>query len=91
MKIYTDKELEQLWEQFADVAVVEDASMLKESSFEGLSIEEGGILLNEDGPYIDEDFHIWKRGTLRDDIWHWFDDRYSKGLAGLMFTEGVEE
>lgn len=80
----TDTELEVLWEQFADVPVVEDASMLKESSLEGLSIEEGGVLLNEDGPYIDEDFHIWKRGTLRDDIWLFFDTHHSKGVAWLQ-------
>jgi len=34
---------------------------------------------------IETDFHIWKKGTNKFDIWHWFDEEYSKGLAkGLM-------
>lgn len=37
---------------------------------------------------IDEDFYIWKKGTDRDTIWHWFDNNYSSGLAkGLMGLE----
>lgn len=83
----SDAELEMLWEQFGNVAVVEDADSLAESSFESLSIEEGGILLNEDGPYIDQDFSIWPRGTLRDDIWALFDCQHSKGLAWLQYHD----
>lgn len=83
---YTDEELEKMWGEFANVAVVEDADALAESSFEGLPIEEGGVLLNEQ-PYIDEDFYWWPRGTARDVIWHWFDDNHSEGLYALMYME----
>ena len=30
---------------------------------------------------IDENFHIWCKGTDRYEIWHWFDDRLPHGLA----------
>ncbi len=30
---------------------------------------------------IDENYHIWNKGTSRFDIWHWFDERCPNGLA----------
>ena len=30
---------------------------------------------------IEENFHIWEKGTNRYEIWHWFDDRLPNGLA----------
>lgn len=37
---------------------------------------------NED---IDSDFFIWEKGTFREDIWHWIDERHSKGIHWLMY------
>jgi hypothetical protein len=35
---------------------------------------------------IDTDFYIWKKGTDRFEIWHWFDDRCPNNLHDdLMF------
>lgn len=41
---------------------------------------------------IEEAFYCWPAGTDRLDIWHWFDDRYSKGIAALLYKieEGCE-
>lgn len=33
---------------------------------------------------IDIDWHGWSKGTHREEIWHWFDERYSKGFGWLM-------
>ena len=33
---------------------------------------------------IDVNFYNWKKGTDRYDIWHWFDENHSKGVAWLM-------
>ena len=30
---------------------------------------------------IEDDFHIWEKGTERYHIWHWFDERCPNGLA----------
>ena len=30
------------------------------------------------------DWRRWSKGTRRDDIWHWFDVNYSKGLVKLL-------
>jgi len=30
---------------------------------------------------IEVDFYWWEKGTLRFDIWHWFDEKLTNGLA----------
>lgn len=34
---------------------------------------------------LSEDWFIFKKGTEREDIWHWFDRRYSKGVCYLLY------
>lgn len=36
---------------------------------------------------IERPFLEWKAGTHREEIWRWFDQRYSKGVAYLMYGE----
>lgn len=36
---------------------------------------------------IDQPFYIWEKGTPREEIWHWFDERYSEGVHALMFEK----
>lgn len=38
--------------------------------------------------------HQWKifsAGTTRDEIWHWFDERYSKGIVALLHSDPKEK
>ena len=30
---------------------------------------------------IEVDFYLWKKGTYRFNIWHWFDEKLPNGLA----------
>ena len=46
--------------------------------------ERFGDVAIDDSERIDEDFYIWPEGTPREEIWHWFDDAHSKGVAHLM-------
>lgn len=39
----------------------------------------------DDKDNITEDFYIWKAGTNRFDIWHWFDDRINGGIGNRYF------
>ena len=39
---------------------------------------------------IEERFLNWAPGTNREDIWHWFDERYSKGIVYLLYG-GAED
>jgi hypothetical protein len=44
--------------------------------------EFGDTPINDDET-IDEAFYIWPKGTDRFDVWHWFDQYHSKGVAVL--------
>lgn len=44
----------------------------------------GDIPINDDGCILD-DFLGFESGTHREEIWHWFDERHSKGVAYLMY------
>lgn len=40
----------------------------------------------EDGEqFIEEDYLKFEEGTSREDIWHWFDERHSKGVHFLLY------
>lgn len=49
--------------------------------------ELGDIPVNDNG-IIQESFLWWRKGTDREDIWRWFDEKYSGGVVKLM---GLEE
>lgn len=34
---------------------------------------------------LDVDWRDWPKGTHREEIWHWFDENHSKGVAWLMY------
>lgn len=38
----------------------------------------------DDNECILQDWALWKAGTHREEIWQWFDERHSKGVAYLM-------
>ena len=40
--------------------------------------------MNPETECIEVEFQGFPAGTHREEIWHWFDERYSKGVAGLM-------
>ena len=56
----------------------EDLEVLWEY-FDDIPVDDDGLLEN---PFL-----IWGVGTFREDIWHWFDENHSKGLAYLMNIE----
>ncbi len=35
---------------------------------------------------IDEDFHIWPRGTERFEIWYWFDESFQNGIHEMLYN-----
>lgn len=47
----------------------------------------GDIPMNPETEKIEEDFLVFPAGTDREDIWHWFDERYSKGVAYLLYGD----
>ena len=59
---------------------------MTDKELEKLWSDFGDIPINDDNDEeIEQDFHIWKKGTDRFEIWYWFDEHHTKGLAkGLM-------
>lgn len=45
----------------------------------------GDVPMNPETEKIEEDFLMFPAGTDREDIWHWFDERYSKGVHSLLY------
>ena len=43
----------------------------------------GDIPVDDDG-IIQESFLWWPKGTDREDIWHWFDEKYPGGVIKLF-------
>ena len=39
---------------------------------------------------LEDDWFIFQRGTEKEDIWHWFDRRHSKGVAYLLYGDGID-
>ena len=46
----------------------------------------GDIPVDENGITIEQDFYIWKKGTNKEDIWHWFDNRLEEGIGNRYFN-----
>lgn len=62
------------------------AILVSPESLEAFWSELGDIPVNDDG-IIQESFLWWPKGTDREDIWRWFDEKYPGGVAKLMGLE----
>lgn len=50
----------------------------------------GDIPMNPETECIEEKFMCWGPGIHREEIWHWFDERHSKGVAYLLYGDGFD-
>ena len=57
----------------------------RDSELEKLWNQFGDIPMNPDTERIEEPFLSFPVGTDREDIWHWFDERHSKGVSFLLY------
>ena len=48
--------------------------------------EFGDVPMNELTEEIEEDWNIFKAGTHREDIWHWFEEQFNISVADLMYS-----
>lgn len=48
------------------------------------------VPMNPETECIEEEFFGWGPGVSRDEIWHWFDRRHSKGVAYLLYGDGID-
>ena len=50
----------------------------------------GDIPMNPETECIEDKFMGWGPGIHREEIWHWFDERHSKGVAYLLYGDGFD-
>lgn len=62
----------------------------RDEVLERLWAEFADLPMNPDTECIEEPFLGFSAGTHREDIWHWFDERHSKGVAHLLYGDGVD-
>lgn len=48
------------------------------------------VPMNPETECIEETFFGWEPGVSREEIWHWFDRRHSKGVAYLLYGDGID-
>ena len=50
----------------------------------------GAVPMNPETECIEEPFMGWGAGIHREEIWHWFDRRHSKGVGYLLYGDGID-
>ena len=67
------------------ILVYEDKDIEKLwEELEDVSFDENDTSGDSNSLVLGYDWRRWPKGTRRDDIWHWFDVNYSKGLLRLL-------
>ena len=62
----------------------------RDVELEKLWDEFADVPMNPDTEKMEGAFLHFPAGTPREDIWHWFDERYSKGVAALLYGRGED-
>ncbi len=57
----------------------------RDEELEELWEQFGDVPMNPETECIEEQFMGWGSGIHREEIWHWFDRRHSKGIAYLLY------
>lgn len=62
----------------------------RDAALEKLWEEFGDVPMNPETECMEAPFLSFPAGTFREEIWHWFDERHSKGVAYLLYGDGVD-
>lgn len=62
----------------------------RDVELEALWDEFTDVPMNPNTEKMEGAFLHFPAGTPREDIWHWFDERYSKGIAALLYGRGED-
>ncbi len=62
----------------------------RDAELEKLWDEFSDVPMNPDTEKMEDAFLHFPAGTPREDIWHWFDERYTKGISALLYGHGED-
>ena len=60
----------------------------RDKAMEDLWNELTDVPMNPETEKMDAPFLSFPIGTDREDIWHWFDERHSRGVSFLLYRKG---
>lgn len=80
------KEIATLLDALTDI----DTLAERDKYLEELWADFGDVPMDPDTEKLEANFHIFPAGTDQEDIWHWFDERHSRGVAYLLYS-GAED
>lgn len=75
------KEIAALLDALTDIDTLTERDAHLEELWAGLE----DVPMNPDTEKTEADFYHFPAGTDREDIWRWFDERHSKGVAYLLY------
>lgn len=75
------EEYETIFEALDEFETLRD----RDAELEELWERFGDIPMNPETECIEEPFLGWGEGIHREEIWHWFDKRHSKGVYYLLY------
>lgn len=73
-----------LHDAITDIELLED----RDEELRDLWGEFEDVPMNPETECIEQPFLGWGAGVRREEIWHWFDKRYSGGVYALLYGEG---
>ena len=56
-----------------------------------LWVQFGGVPIDPETDTLEDRFSHWETGVSREEIWHWFDQRHSKGIIYLLYNTSAEQ
>lgn len=62
----------------------------RDGELEALWAQFADVPVDPETDCIEDSFMGWMPGTHREEIWHWFDQRCSKGVAYLLYGDGID-
>lgn len=78
-----------LSENDGEVTELRFSKLPSDRAFRDVVVEElwdnlADVPIDPETEELDESYYIWPKGTDKEDIWHWFDEHHSKGVAYLL-------
>lgn len=88
-QLYRENRIEQadcdaLYDALCEIETLRD----RDEILEELWAQFGDVPMNPKTECIELPFLMWGPGTSREEIWHWFDRRHSKGVIYLLYDGG---
>lgn len=84
--VLSSSDYEAICEGLEEIDTLRDRDEVLEKLWEQF----GDVPMNPETECIEEPFMGWGAGIHREEIWHWFDARHSKGVAYLLYGYGID-